>query len=64
MVTQRKEPEIHKKSDGYLLVYIDGHIRFLGFWESLKHRFFGWKAQDFVDEETGAEVFRQLTRKN
>lgn len=58
--SNRTEPAIHKKKDGYLLIYIDGEIRFLGFWESIKHRFFGWTAQDFVDEETGSELFRLI----
>lgn len=43
-----REPAIHKKSDGYLLIYPDSQGRFLSFWEGIKHRFFGWTAQDFI----------------
>lgn len=57
-----REPEIHKKTDGYLLIYPDSQGRFLGFWESIKHRLFGWTAQDFVDEEIGSDVFRHFTK--
>ena len=53
-------PAIHKKGRDYLLIYPDGQARFLGLWERVKHRIFGWCAQDFIDEETGSEVFRNL----
>jgi hypothetical protein len=55
-----REPAIHKKTDGYLLIYPDSTGRFLSFWESVKHRLFGWTAQDFIDEETGADLFRHF----
>lgn len=58
-----KDPEIHKKTDGYLLIYPDGQLRFLSFWESIKHRISGWTAQDFIDEEIGAELFRGFLNK-
>jgi hypothetical protein len=61
-ISQTREPAIHKKTDGFLLIYPDSQVRFLGFWEGMKHRFFGWSAQDFIDEETGAEVFREILR--
>ncbi len=60
VATNRTEPAIHKKRDGYLLIYVDCQSRFLSFWEGIKHRVFGWSAQDFVDEETGSELFRRL----
>lgn len=55
---QTRKPSIHKKADGFLLIYPDSRARFLGFWDSVKHRLFGWTAQDFIDEETDAELFR------
>lgn len=58
-----REPAIHKKTDGYLLIYPDSTVRFLGFLESIKHRIFKWTAQDFIDEETGAELFRDFLSK-
>lgn len=63
-LSEMREVAIHKKTEGYLLIYPDSQCRFLSFWEGIKYRFFGWTAQDFFDEETGADLFRRWCDEN
>ncbi len=52
-VRQHGNNEIHKKTDGYLLVRADGRIDFLGFWESVQHWLGLRDADYFVSKRQG-----------
>jgi len=55
-----KKSRLHTQHGCHFLQYPDSSYRWLTCWEWLiKHRLFGWTAQDFVDEETGANLFRR-----
>ena len=57
------KPRLHTQHGCHFLVYPDGQCRWLTFWEWLvRHRLFGWTAQDLIDAETGSEIFRHLSK--